>query len=158
MPDTLNVEIFGKMLSFGKYQFQDIKLVVFMNKLEQRVLEEVRKIFERAGGFNNLYDWRVSIGKQFREIYRLMYKETFSYVKSLDGSENIKMGDIQLESGFEELQEEFDKLEFYFQDRKLKVELKMREEGLSEEQRIKKRVEYERGPYKELQNIFGATR
>ena len=35
MSETLNVEIFGKMLSFDKYQFQDIKLVVFMNKLEQ---------------------------------------------------------------------------------------------------------------------------
>lgn len=154
MSETLNVEIFGKMLSFDKYQFQDIKLVVFMNKLEQKVLGEVRKVFEKAGGFNNLYDWRTSIGEQFREIYKSMYKETFTYVKSLKGSENIRISDIQLESGFEELQEEFDRLEFYFRDQKIKVEIKMREDGLSEEQRIKKRVEYERGPYKELQKLF----
>lgn len=154
MEECLDVEIFGKLLSFDKYQFQDIKLVVFMNGLEQKVVAEVRKIFEKAGGFGNLYDWRISIEEQIREIYRLMYRETFSYVKSLSGSENIRISDIQLESGLEVIQTEYDRLEFYITNERLKIEIRLRKEGFNGEQKIKKYYEYEREPYKELQKIF----
>ena len=154
MDKEMHVEIFERTLELDAQKLCGVRLEAFMGRLKEKVLDEVRKIFNKYVNFRELIiqiDW---VEDQGENICKTLSQEVLDYARKISGLNDIELAELKNRCNDTMLLDAFRDLRRGSKEQILQVELELRAYNISKEERAKKAREVEKRPYNQMKCRF----